>query len=224
MQNQAPENGSIAQQFAGLPIEDLIVQPLVGMAKGQAQLNDVTWKYISDVAFEDILSDTEKFTEGPQAGQFKPTGKKKTRSLDVQLNRYVTNPDTGKQELQVINSIIPMLPLVPLPSLAIKTADINFTMEVKTTEMTKSVDDQEASIQASASGGFWGMRYSVAMQGKIATHKENTRSTDNSAKYEVKIHAEQMPVTEGMNKLNDMLNLMIEPSVQPAANQPAAEA
>ena len=208
--------GEIAQQFAGLPIEDLIVQPLVGMAKGQAQLNDVTWKYISDVAFEDILSETEKYPAGhPRAGEFKPTGKKKTRSLDVQLNRYVTNPDTGKQELQVITSMIPMLPLVPLPSLAIKTADINFTMEVKTTEMTKSSDDAEASIQASAEGGFWGMKYSVAMQGKIATHKENTRSTDNSAKYEVKIHAEQMPVTEGMNKLNDMLNLMIEPSVQP---------
>ena len=32
----------IAQQFAGLPIEDLIVSPIVGMAKGQAKLNDVT--------------------------------------------------------------------------------------------------------------------------------------------------------------------------------------
>ena len=41
----------IAQQFAGLPIEDLIVSPIVGMAKGQAKLNDVTWKYISEVAF-----------------------------------------------------------------------------------------------------------------------------------------------------------------------------
>jgi hypothetical protein len=213
--------GEIAQQFAGLPIEDLIVQPLVGMAKGQAQLNDVTWKYISDVAFEDVMNETTG-SDGKGTGKFTPSGKKKTRSLDIQLNRYVTNPDTGKQELQVINSLVPMLPLVPLPSLAIKTADINFTMEVKTTEMSKTSDDAEASIQASAEGGFWGMKYSVAMQGKIATHKENTRSTDNSAKYEVKIHAEQMPVTEGMNKLNDMLNLMIEPSVQPAPTAPVS--
>jgi len=36
----------IANQFKGLPIEELIVSPLVGMAKGQAKLNDVTWKYI----------------------------------------------------------------------------------------------------------------------------------------------------------------------------------
>ena len=42
---------NIAQQFVGLPIEDLIVSPIVGMAKGQAKLNEVTWKYISEVAF-----------------------------------------------------------------------------------------------------------------------------------------------------------------------------
>ncbi len=79
----------IAQQFAGLPIEDLIVSPLVGMAKGQAKLNDVTWKYISEVAFEPVDPSDPKNL------------KKKTRFLDVQLNRYVTNPDTGAQELQM---------------------------------------------------------------------------------------------------------------------------
>ena len=42
---------SIADNFRGLPIEDLIVSPMVGMAKGQAKLNDVTWKYITEVAF-----------------------------------------------------------------------------------------------------------------------------------------------------------------------------
>ena len=42
---------------------------MIGMAKGQAKLNDVTWKYISEVAFE-----TDK-----------DTGKSKTRFLDVQL-------------------------------------------------------------------------------------------------------------------------------------------
>ena len=43
---------SIADQFKGLPIEELIVSPLVGISKGQAKLNDVTWKYIQEVGFE----------------------------------------------------------------------------------------------------------------------------------------------------------------------------
>jgi len=192
---------NIASQFVGLPIEDLIVSPMIGMAKGQAKLNDVTWKYISEVAFE-----TDK-----------DTGKSKTRFLDVQLNRYVTNPDTGEQELQQINSMVPMLPLVPLPSLAITSADIEFTMEVKQSSMSKSSTDAKVETSASVSGGFWGVKYSASISGSVATHKENTRSTDNSAKYNVKVHAEQLPATEGMAKLSDMLNMMMEPSVVPSA-------
>ena len=192
---------NIASQFVGLPIEDLIVSPMIGMAKGQAKLNDVTWKYISEVAFE-----TDK-----------DTGKSKTRFLDVQLNRYVTNPDTGEQELQQINSMVPMLPLVPLPSLAITSADIEFTMEVKQSSMSKSSTDAKVETSASVSGGFWGVKYSASISGSVATHKENTRSTDNSAKYNVKVHAEQLPATEGMSKLSDMLNMMMEPSVVPSA-------
>ena len=188
----------ITSQFSGLPIEDLIVSPLVGMAKGQAQLNDVTWRYISEVAF---TKDKD--------------GNTTARALDVQMNRVMTNPEDGSQSIQKIYTQVPMLPLVPLPSLAITSADIEFTMEVKTSEVDKSSTDTEASFQASASGGFWGMKYSVSMAGKVATHKENTRSTDNSAKYNVKVHAEQLPPTEGMMKLSDYLTQMLEPSLIP---------
>jgi hypothetical protein len=193
----------ITSQFSGLPIEDLIVSPLVGMAKGQAQLNDVTWRYISEVAF---TKDKD--------------GNTTARSLDVQMNRVMTNPEDGSQSIQKIYTQVPMLPLVPLPSLAITSADIEFTMEVKTSEVDKSSTDTEASFQASASGGFWGMKYSVSMAGKVSTHKENTRSTDNSAKYNVKVHAEQLPATEGMLKLSDYLTQMLEPSLIPLTQDP----
>lgn len=194
---------NIASQFSGLPIEDLIVSPLVGMAKGQAQLNDVTWRYISEVAF---TKDKD--------------GNTTARALDVEMNRVVTDGATGEQSIQKIYTKVPMLPLVPLPSLAITSADIEFTMEIKTSEVDKSSTDTEASFQASASGGFWGMKYSVSMAGKVATHKENTRSTDNSAKYNVKVHAEQLPPTEGMMKLSDYLTQMLEPSLIPLTTDP----
>ena len=197
---------NIASQFSGLPIEDLIVSPLVGMAKGQAQLNDVTWRYISEVAFTKDKN-----------------GNTTARSLDVEMNRVVTDGATGEQTLQKLYSKVPMLPLVPIPSLAITSADIEFTMEIKTSEVDKSSTDTEASFQASASGGFWGMKYSVSMAGKVATHKENTRSTDNSAKYNVKVHAEQLPPTEGMMKLSDYLTQMLEPSLIPLTTDPQSK-
>ena len=64
------------------------------------------------------------------------------------------------------------------------------------------------------------MKYSATVAGKVATHKENTRSTDNSAKYEVSVHAEQLPPTEGMLKLSDFLNEMLEPSPIPLTEDP----
>ena len=193
----------IANQFVGLPIEDLIVAPLEGMAKGQAKLNDVTWRYINEVAF---VKDKD--------------GNATARALDVQMNRVMTDGDTGEQSVQTLYSKVPMLPLVPLPSLAITSADINFTMEVSTSNMDKSSTDTESSIEASASGGWWGMKFSAKMSGKVATHKENTRSTDNSAKYSVAVHAEQLAATEGMLKLSDYLTSMLEPSAIPLTADP----
>ena len=195
---------AIADQFAGLPIEDLIVAPLTGMAKGQAKLNDVTWKYISEVAF--VKNEKTKKIEA--------------RKLDVEMQRVMTDQATGEQSVQKLQSSVPMFPLVPLPSLAITKADINFTMEVKQSTSETASTDTEASVEASATGGFWGMKYSVKVAGKVATHKENTRSTDNSAKYEVAVHAEQLPPTEGMLKLSDYLTEMLEPIAIPLSENP----
>ncbi len=197
----------ISDNFKGLPIEDLIVSPIIGMAKGQAKLNDVTWKYISEVAFEDTKN---------KAGEMVKTARK----LDVEMNRVMTNGTTGEQEVQTLYSSVPMLPLIPLPSLAITSADISFSMEVKTSTSNVQSEDKSSSISATASGGFWGMKYSATVAGSVATHKENTRSTDNSAKYEVAVHAEQLPPTEGMLKLSDYLTQMLEPSAIPLTVDP----
>ena len=193
----------IADQFAGLPIEELIVSPIIGMAKGQAKLNEVTWKYISEVAF---VTDKD--------------GNTTARSLDVEMNRVVTNGATGEQDIQKLYNKVPMLPLVPLPSLAITSADIEFAMEVKTSEASKDTSTSENSYEASAGGKWWGMSFSAKVAGKVATNKENTRSTDNSAKYNVKVHAEQLPATEGMLKLSDYLTQMLEPSLIPLTAEP----
>ena len=192
----------IADQFAGLPIEELIVSPIIGMAKGQAKLNEVTWKYISEVAF---VKDKD--------------GKTTARSLDVEMNRTVTNGATGEQEIQKLYNKVPMLPLVPLPSLAITSADIEFSMEVKTSEASKDTSASENSYEVSAGGKWWGMSFNAKVAGKVATNKENTRSTDNSAKYNVKVHAEQLPQTEGMLKLSDYLTQMLEPSLIPLTQE-----
>jgi len=186
----------IANQFKGLPIEELIVSPLVGMAKGQAKLNDVTWKYIQEVGF-----DTKD-------------GKSIPRALDVEINRYVQVEGAAEPELQTLQSKVPLLPLIPLPSLAITQADIQFTMEVQQHDTHTDSTESEKSVDINASyKSWWGLKVESKLHGKVTNKSENTRKTDNTAKYDVKVHAEQLPASEGMLKLSDALITMIEPVV-----------
>jgi len=187
---------SIANQFKGLPIEELIVSPLVGMAKGQARLNDVTWKYIQEVGF------------------YTKDGKSIPRALDVEINRYVQVEGAAEPELQTLQSKVPLLPLIPLPSLAITQADIQFTMEVQQHDTHTDSSESETSVDINASyKSWWGFKVESKLHGKVTNKSENTRKTDNTAKYDVKVHAEQLPATEGMMKLSDALITMIEPVV-----------
>ena len=187
---------SIADQFKGLPIEELIVSPLVGISKGQAKLNDVTWKYIQEVGFDQ------------KDGKYKP------RSLDVEINRYVKVEGAPEPELQTLHSKVPLLPLIPLPSLAVTSADIEFTMEVQQHDSHTDSKDTETTVDVDVKyKSWWGLSVESKLHGKVSTHSENTRKTDNTAKYDVKVHAEQLPETEGMKKLSDSLITMIEPVV-----------
>jgi len=188
---------SIADNFKGLPIEDLIVSPLVGMAKGQAKLNDVTWKYINEVGFT-----TDK------------DGNTVPRSLDIQINRYVQVAGQPEPQLQSMKSMVPLLPLIPIPALAITQADIEFTMEIQQSDSSTDTSSSEVDTSVDVKyKSWWGLSVSANVTGKVATSKENTRKTDNTAKYDVKVHAEQLPSTEGMLKLSDALVTMIDPVV-----------
>lgn len=57
---------AIADQFAGLPLGQLIAQPLVEVAKGQAELCEVYLSYLFRMAYKDGKADGEtnilKFT------------------------------------------------------------------------------------------------------------------------------------------------------------------
>jgi len=130
---------SVADQFRGLPIEELIVSPLVGISKGQAKLNDVTWNYINQIGFK----------------QDEKTKATVPNSIDIQINRYVKVEGEAQPQLQTMKSMVPLLPLIPLPALAVTQADINFTMEVKQQSMEKSSTDTKSSVDASVSYNSW---------------------------------------------------------------------
>lgn len=183
----------ITDQFAGLPLGLLVCSPIIEVAKGQAELCRVYLEYVFKLAYTD--------GQAPKPGE-----KKEANLITFTLNRPVTS-GSGQISQQAIEVNAPLLSLVPIPAFVMQEATVSFTMEVK----SQSVDTSSTTATAGSSfgGSFWG--FSASISGSVTTSSGNTRSTDNSAKYDITAKAQQQPPTEGMARLNQIFAAVIEP-------------
>ncbi len=176
------DDASIASNFNNLPMQTLISAPLMAAADSNVRLAVATYDFIQQV----WINQQDK----------------STRLLSFPLDRYT---DTGIKESVTVNA--PFAALAQLPNLMVKTVDIEFTMEVKDTSSQTDTTTKTASFDGSANYMF----FSVHVSGSLSASSTNTRSTDQSAKYDVRVHAEQAPPTEGMNRLAQVFASVIEP-------------
>ena len=176
----------IANQFTGLPIRDLIGGPLMAACEAQSALAYSTSDFIQKVGFKP--NDKGGF-EGVNLVKF-------------EYNQIDASGASKKMEIDV-----PLLSVVKIPSLAIKTVDIQFDMEVKSSTSETSKNSADASVTV---GGKW-FGAKVEIKGSVSTSKENTRTTDNSAKYHVELHAADEGMPEGLSRVLDILNAVIVP-------------
>ena len=201
---------AIADAFVGLPIESLILDPLLSAAKGQAALAQVTLDFVDSLAFE------------PSDGK---DNTRKAKLLDIDLDRLANKPDGTMTNLsQKVQ--MPLLPLVTIPNFSLDTMEIDFMMEVKTSESSSSVGTD---TQAEASFGFWGVsgKVSTSVQtenktsGTVSSSKDTQRSSDQSAKYHINVKAKQNEPAEGMAKFTQILSSIIEPITVTGGEAPA---
>jgi hypothetical protein len=185
----------IADQFKGLPMSDLISQPLLAAAKAQGQLAGITEQFIKDVGLDD---------DG--------NGGLSAREVDFAFNSPVTDT-TGNTTLSANNLAVPMLAIVNVPNLSVKKATVDFTMEVKASSQDTSTSNTSASLNTKAKYSAWWSPVSVEMTAKVSTSNkhENVRKTDNSAKYDVHVEARDDGPPEGLMKVLDILGSAIVP-------------
>ncbi|MGN0729933.1 DUF2589 domain-containing protein [Treponema sp.] len=179
--------GVIAEMMGGLPMDTLIAAPLTSVVDAQRGLAEVMVDYVNQVGYD------------------KPGESSAARMLKFEIDKPVISEEsvtTTKMTLQA-----PMLGLLPMPSLLVDHVTIDFQMEVSATETEKQNTDAEASMNVS--GGCRWVKATVS--GKVSTAKENTRSTNQTAKYQVHVEAKQQPQTECLAKLMDMFASCTEP-------------
>ena len=204
--------GNVADAFVGLPIETLILDPLISAAKGQAALPQVTLDFVNDLAFFD--------NDG--AGD-----NRQAKVLNIAVDRLATDSESGEPKILKQQVQMPLLPLVTIPNFSLDTMEIDFMMEVKTSESSSTKDSSESTSESSTDVGasvevgfgFWGVsgkastsvNSSTKSTGTVSSSKDTQRSSDQSAKYQINVKAKQNEPAEGMAKFNQILASMIEP-------------
>lgn len=180
---------SVAGKFKGLPMRELIGAPLFAAAEAQEKLASIAWDYYRRIAY-----DQEK-------------GEGVTRLLEFTLNRPVVQDGVVSAENNEVKVQAPFIGLVPIPSLLIDRIDVDFQMEV--TDTNSSTDSSSADASTNISSKWFGVN--VGISGKVSSSRENTRSSNQTAKYQVHVTASQQQPTEGLSKLMDIMASCIEP-------------
>lgn len=190
-----PELIDMASQFKGLPMAELIGSPLTAACDAQVRLAVATSDFIKTIGFFPPSADSK--------GDPNAVG-------GVRLAKFGFSRNTadGKEDVMLD---VPLLAIVKVPTLSITRVDITFDMEVKSSSASKESEDKSGKFSADASVGWGPFSLKVHVEGSVATHKENTRSSDNSAKYHVEVHAEDKGMPEGLARVLDIMSQAITP-------------
>lgn len=178
---------AIAEQFAGLQMDQLIGSPLRAAADASTLLANSTADFINRVGFD---------KEG------------KVRTVAFAYQKRSVNED-GTSNLDEMKVDVPMLAIVPIPNLQVDEVNILFDMEVKQSERSESSMDLGATVSGSLNLGI----IKVNVTGSVSAHQSNTRSSDNSAKYHVDVRATNHGTPEGLARVLDMMAANVAPSL-----------
>lgn len=187
---------NMSDQFGGLDMASLIGGPLKAACDVQSMMASATAKFIQDVGTE-VNESTKKRT---------------LRTTSFSFARATTDEETGEIKTENVSMNVPLLAIVKVPTLAIDNVDITFDMEVKSSTTSENKKDEEASAEVSGGYKFGGFRVDATIKGSVSCHESNTRSSDNSAKYHVQVHAKDYGMPEGLSRMLDILATACTPT------------
>lgn len=183
----ADELVKMGDQFGGLDMASLIGGPLRAACDAQAMLASSTANFIQSVGMEKV---GESY---------------KVRTTNFSFTRAKGDAEEGGGGTEEVEMKVPLLSIVNVPNLQVDNVDITFDMEVKSAVASETKDNKEGSIDVNTGAKFGAFHMDVNIKGSVSSSQSNTRSSDNSAKYHVEVHAKQADAPEGLSRMLDML-------------------
>jgi hypothetical protein len=181
-------------------MDSLIGGPLTAACDAQIKLANATADFIKFVGFMPPPQGTkiQMLWGKPRTALFKFKRPVTPMPVSTEIRKPLPAPDIREGSWLEV----PMLAIVHVPSEHYHRGRY-FDMEVKSSFTSAEKTDAEAAMSADVTVG-WGISKQGSYQASIL-HKENTRSSDNSAKYHVAVHAEDRGHARGLARVMDIL-------------------
>lgn len=170
---------SLAEQYTGMDMDQLVAAPLVAAADAQLQLADATAGFIRRVGIDE---------------------KGRPRMTAFLYQREGMNKE-GKSELQDRQMEVPLLAMVPVPNLQIDEVGLTFDIEVRQSEWKES----ERELGGNLEGGMGFGPAKISVRGTVSSHSHHTRQSDYSAKYHLEIRASNHGTPEALERVRDIM-------------------
>ena len=187
-----------------LPMEQIIGGPLQAIVRAQSLAASETAAFIQQVGL---------MPQDPNN-----PGATVARTVDFSFKRLKPPVDDKSQATQEIVSLtVPLLTIVPVPFIRIQEATIEF--ECKVSSSTLDTSSHKLGVEAAASGGFWGVKFSVkATYSFESTHSDKV---DKTASLKVTVKAVQDEMPGGLKKMLDIMQTAVTDNPQlPAPVKP----
>lgn len=111
---------------------------------------------------------------------------------------------------------VPLLSMIPVPFIRIKTLMIDFDFKVSTTEIEKDTTDKEMSLNI---GGILSF-FNVGLKGSYKSHHEKSTQNDESAVLKVHVEAVQDEIPAGLKKVLNIFEDSIKVENKPSSQIP----
>lgn len=191
------------QDLKSLPLQDIIGAPVSAIVQAETQASRTALQFIEKVGFV-------KPADAPVDAS----------AFDVGTLRMVefgyTKPDENGDPAEFV-ARIPLLALFPVPGIRVKLAKIAFTAKItdvytETTSVTETSDTSGSTPETptgdAAEQSFLNAPI-VNFRGSLVSNAGSTGTTTSSYDLNIQLELEQTPLSPGMAKLLNMLDLVI---------------
>ncbi|CAM3928801.1 hypothetical protein VA7868_00459 [Vibrio aerogenes CECT 7868] len=202
---------SMAQQFSGLPMKSLIGAPLKAATDANGMMARNQTQFLLSTCFD------------------KKNDKLEPIMIDFNITRSVLNQDgsEGSPPTASVKFSLPLMTIIPLNSLAVDDVKVHFEMEVKSSTSTdnESSHEQETAAKADITAKYNAGLFSVEVHGSVSHNSKSTSSqkehyeASNQAKYEVDVHAGQLPLPTGVTTIISAFTRNIDPIMLKGGDQ-----